>query len=550
MNKFYKLKGDEKMRKRTFMLLASLLFVIGALVACGGDDDTSGTGDGGSADGEQVLRMHLGADPTTFDPSLHEDFLTGSMTRQLFDGLYRLGEDGPEPSLATDLDLSEDGLTYTFTLRESEWTNGDPVTAHDFVYAWMRILNAETASGAAHNAFIIKNGEPYFHGEVDADEVGVKALDDYTLEVELEYPAPYFLEMLTGSQFMPLNEDVVEGDENWADDPSTYVTNGPFKLESYSVQDEVIIVKNDTYWDKDEVKLDRVEYILIEDDNTALDMYNTDELDWVGSPLGSIPGDAITPLLEEGTLQTQDRAHMTAARFNVEKEPFGNEKIRKAFSYAINRADITEHVTQAGERPAMGFAPYTASVNPDGYFEDHNVEEAKKLLEEGMNEEGYDELPQITYLYPTSDRNHRLAQTLQAQLEDAFGITIELEHKEAKVFFEQQNAGDHMFSFAGRSGSFNDSINFLQNYMIKDSTSNNTNWHNPEYNEYLEQARVEPDEDKRNELIYKAEEIMMSDMPLSPLFSGTTTWVQADKVKGIPMASIGHIDLKYGYIEE
>src|SRR5699024_4400007 len=248
-------------------------------------------------------------------------------------------------------------------------------------------------------------------------------------------------------------------------------------------------------------------------------------------------------------VQTEDRAHMTAERYNVEKEPFQNEKIRKTFAYALNRADITEHVTQAGEKPALGFVPYTAIVNPDGYFEDNNVEEAKKLLEEGMEEEGYDELPQVTFLYNTNDRNHRLAQTIQAQIKEGLDIDIDLEHKEAKVFFEQQNEGDHMFSIAGRSGSFNDGINFLQNYMIKDSTSNNTNWHNPEFNEFLEEARMESDADKRDELLRKGEEVMMDDMPLTPLFSGTTTWIQDEKVKNVPMTSIGHVDLKYGYIE-
>lgn len=547
------------MRKASLVITLLLSVILaGVLVACSGSSDSASApdsdaknGESGDADSEQVLRMHLGTDPTTFDPSLQEDFISGSITRQIFDGLVRIGEnDEPVESLATDIDISDDGLTYTFKLRESEWTNGDPVTAHDFVYSWMRVLNAETASASAHNAFLIKNGEAYFNGEAEAEEVGVKALDDYTLEVELEYPAPYFLELLTGSQFMPLNEEAVEGDERWADDPSTFVTNGPFTLESYSIQDEVVLVKNDTYWDKDEVQLDRIEYILIEDSNTALDMYNLGELDWIGSPTGGIPGDAIKPLIDEGVLQTKDRAHMLAARFNVEKEPFGNEKIRKAFSYAINRADLTEHVTQAGEQPAMGFVPATAAVNPEGYFKDNNVEEAKKLLEEGMKEEGIEELPPITFLYNTSDRNHRLAQALQAQIKEALGVEIELEHKEDKVFFEQQNAGDHMFSIAGRSGSFNDAINFLQNYMIKDSTSNNTNWHNPKFNEYLEKARVEPDEEKRNELLYKAEEIMMDDMPLTPLFSGTTTWIQNEKVKGIPVTSTGHIDLKYGYIEE
>ncbi|HLQ74199.1 MAG TPA: peptide ABC transporter substrate-binding protein [Bacillota bacterium] len=541
------------MSRKGLTLLLSLIFTALILAACGGgsdDGEESSTSEEGSSSEEQVLRMHLGDDPTTFDPSLHEDFVTGSMTRQIFDGLVRFGEDGePTESLAESIDISDDGLTYTFELRESEWTNGDPVTADDFVYSWTRVLSAETASGAAHNAFLIKNGEDYFNGDAEKEDVGVKALDEYTLEVELEYPAPYFLELLTGSQFMPLNEEAVEGNDDWADDPETYVTNGPFSLESYSIQDEVVLVKNDTYWDKDNVQLDRVEYILIEDDNTALDMYETGELDWVGSPLGAIPGDAIKPLLDEGTLQTEDRAHMTAARFNVEKEPFQNEKIRKAFAYALNRADITEHVTQAGEKPALGFVPYTAIVNPDGYFEDNNVEEAQQLLEEGMEEEGYDELPKVTFLYNTNDRNHRLAQTIQAQIKDALDIDIDLEHKEAKVFFEQQNEGDHMFSIAGRSGSFNDGVNFLQNYMIKDSTSNNTNWHNPEYNEFLEEAREEADADARDDLLRKAEEVMMDDMPLTPLFSGVTTWIQDDKVKNVPMTSIGHVDLKYAHIE-
>src|SRR5690625_2740353 len=159
------------MTKKAYALLLSLIFAALVLAACGGGSDDGGSADGESSDQEQVLRMHLGDDPTTFDPSLHEDFVTGSITRQVLDGLVRFGEDGePTESLAENIDISDDGLTYTFELRESEWTNGDPVTAHDFVYSWTRVLNAETASGAAHNAFLIKNGEDYFNGDADKED--------------------------------------------------------------------------------------------------------------------------------------------------------------------------------------------------------------------------------------------------------------------------------------------------------------------------------------------------------------------------------------------
>src|SRR5699024_8260882 len=164
----------------------------------------------------------------------------------------------------------------------------------------------------------------------------------------------------------------------------------------------------------------------------------------------------------------------------------------------------------------------------------NNVEEAQQIHEEGMEEEGYDELPKVTFLYNTNDRNHAIAQTIQAQIKDALDIDISLEHKEAKVFFEQQNEGDHMFSIAGRNGSVNDPLHFLQNYTIKDSNSNNTNWESQEFNAYLEEAKKEADDEKRDELLYKTEEVMMDDMPLTPLFSGTTSWLQNDKVKNVP----------------
>src|SRR5699024_8247005 len=179
---------------------------------------------------------------------------------------------------ASRIEVFDDKLTYKFTLRETEWSNGDPVVAGDFAYAWMRILNPESGSGNANIFFLIKNAKDYYEGNMEAEDVGIKVLDDYKLEVTLEHPAPYFLELLTGSHYMPVNEKVVEENDEWADDPSTFVSNGPFVLDSYNIKDEVILKKNETYWEKDVVKLDKVEFVLIEDNNTAFDMFNTEKL--------------------------------------------------------------------------------------------------------------------------------------------------------------------------------------------------------------------------------------------------------------------------------
>lgn len=526
------------MRKKALLVIGAMLVLFSVLSGCS-DDTTSNDGD------SKVLRMQLGADPTTFDPAHNGDFLTSALLRQMFDGLVRLDENSePVESVASNIEVSDDKLTYTFTLRESEWSNGDPVTAHDFAYAWLRILNPDTGSSNADIFFLIKNAEAYYEGTGTVEEVGIKAVDDQTLEVTLEYPAPYFLELLTGSHYMPVNQKVVEGNDKWANDPSTLVSNGPFVLSSYKIKDEVVLEKNDKYWEKDVVNIDKVEYVLIEDNNTALDMFNTGKLDWVGAPVGSLPGDALKTLKDEGKLNSKPSAHASAIVYHMDMEPFTNTKIRQAFSYAINRQDLTEHVLQGGQKPALGLVPATMLLNPDGYFTDHNVEEAKKLLKEGMKELGISELPPITYLYISSENGHKIAQAVQAQLKEGLGVDIILESLEAKVFFDVQFADEksHQFSFAGWTADYNDPIDFLQSYLVDD-------WESVAYDDLLKQAKVEPDPAKRDEFLFQAEKLMMDEMALIPLYSGANNWIHSEKVKGIYVTSISHYELKWADIE-
>jgi oligopeptide transport system substrate-binding protein len=479
---------------------------------------------------------------------MSNDVISGAFIRSLYDSLVRLDKDGkPVNSVASDIKISDDKKVYTFTLRDSKWSNGDPVTAKDFAFAWMRVLDPKTASGSAYKYYPIKNARAFFQGNAKAEDVGIKVIDDKTLEVTLENPTPYFLTLATF--YYPVNQKVVEGNADWAKKPESIVTNGPFKLSVWEHKNKIELVKNDQYWEKDVVKLDKIDFSMIEDTNTELEMFNNDDLDWAGAPISGLPADAIGPLHEEGKLQTMERATNYYLLFQTEKAPFTNEKIRKAFSYAINRKDIADNIGQAGQTPLMGFVPLSASLKKEGYFKDNDTQTAKQLLADGIKELGLAKLPEITYLYNTSDLNKKIAEALQAQWKQVLGVDVKLVNKELKVMFDDQEQGNYMISRSGWTGDYNDSVNFLELLMEKNSSNNSTLWHSEKYVELVQKAYAEPDESKRNEYLVEAEGILMDEMPVTGIYSSVNSWVQSEKVKGITVDPLGYIDFKWGYKE-
>lgn len=495
----------------------------------------------------QILRMNA-AEPETLDSGMSNDVISGAFIRSLYDSLVRLDKDGkPVNSVASDIKVSDDKKVYTFTLRDTKWSNGDPVTANDFAFAWMRVLDPKTASGSDYKYYPIKNARAFFQGKAKAQDVGIKVIDDKTLEVTLENPTPYFLTLATF--YYPVNQKVVEGNGDWAKKPETIVTNGPFKLANWEHKNKIELVKNDQYWEKDVVKLDKIDFSMIEDTNTELEMFNKGDLDWAGGPISALPADAIGPLKDEGKLEAMARATNYYLLFQTEKPPFTNAKIRKAFSYAINRKDIADNIGQAGQTPLMGFVPLSASLKSDGYFKDNDTETAKQLLAEGMKEMGISQLPEITYLYNTSDLNKKIAEALQAQWKKVLGVDVKLTNKELKVMFDDQEHGKYMISRSGWTGDYNDSVNFLELLMEKNSSNNSTLWHSEKYVELVQKAYAEPDESKRNQYLVEAETILMDEMPVTGIYSSVNSWVQSDKLKGITVDPLGYIDFKWGYME-
>jgi oligopeptide transport system substrate-binding protein len=531
------------MRRNGRLLLCILLAVIFTLGGFGTRTDT-----GAQTESEpQVLRLNL-SEPATLDPALAEDVVSGAVIRAMFDGLVRLDKDGiPQRSLAERIEVSEDKLTYTFTLRDSCWTNGDPVTADDFAYAWIRALDPHTASGSAYQYYILKNGAAFHAGKVNAEEVGVKALDKKVLQVTLEYPAPYFL--ATCSFFYPVHRKTVEGNKEWARHSGTLVSNGPFRLEDWKHKNKLVLARNETYWDKQAVKLDRIEFSMIEDANTELAMFENGELDWAGQPLSGLPVDAVQPLKEAGKLFTKPKATTYYIRFNCERPPFTNANIRRAFAYSINRREIAEHIGQAGQTPLTGFVPISASLKPEGFFLDHDVEKARQFLAEGMKELGITRLPPVTYLFNTSDRNKKIAETLLAQWKNVLNADVRLINKETKVYLDDQIQGKFEITRSSWTGDCNDPVNFLEKFIEPYSASNITRWHNPKYTALIRQSYAERDENKRRRLLLEAETLLMEEMPLTGIFSDVNAWVQSGHVKGIQVDPLGYIDFKWGYKE-
>jgi oligopeptide transport system substrate-binding protein len=543
------------MKKNVFIAMSSILVLSAALAGCGGDKPTDGAADNSKQSASdssepKVLRLNLHSEPPTADPGIADDSTSGAIIRATFDGLTRVQEDGKaHESVAEKIDISEDRRTYTFHLRDSKWSNGEPVTAHDFEFAWKRVLDPKTGSNYAYQLYYIKNAEKYNLGKAKAEDVGVKALDDKTLQVTLENPTPFFLELTAFYTYYPVNKKVVEANPNWAGEAKTHVGNGPFKMEEWEHKNKLTLVKNENYWDKEAVKLDKIEFSMVEDENTELSMFDNGELDWAGAPLSALPTDAIPALKDSGKMVTQPIAGLYMYKFNTEQPPFNNAKIRKAFAYAIDRKSIIDNVTQANQQPAMGIVPPTMAVSANPYFKDNDVETAKKLLAEGMKELGISKLPPITLSFNTSEGHKKIAEAIQDQWKKAFGVEVKLENKEWKVYLDDLHQGKFQIGRAGWSGDFNDAINFLELFKYKKGGNNDTNWEHPKYQELLNKSALETDPEKRKQILAQAEQLIMEEMPAAPIYFYTQSWVKSDKVKGVIIDGLGFVDWKWATIE-
>lgn len=497
---------------------------------------------------EKILYLNNGNEPTSFDPSVGFDAVSWNALNNVMEGLVRLSKDHiAEPATAEKVDVSEDGLTYTFTIREdAKWSNGDPVLASDFVYGWLHMLNPETASPAAFLAYFIEGAEAYNNGEGTADAVAIKALEEKVFEVKLNAPTEAFLNIITNPSFFPVNEKVATENPTWFTEADTFVGNGPFKLASWEHDVSFSFAKNENYWDAGSVKLDKVEWAMVDDSNTEYQMYETGELDVSG-----VPSELADQLMSDPELKNEDQAGLYFYRFNVSQEPFTNKKIRQAFGLAVNQQEIVEFVTKNGEKPAEGFVPY-GFIGPDGKefretagkLTGFDAEKAKTLLAEGMAEEGYTALPEVVLTYSTSDVHKKIAEALQSKFKEVLGVDVKLQNVEASVFAAEQKEFKYQLSRSSFLFDYADPVNALESF-ITGSSMNRTTWSNPEYDKLITDIKNETDEMKRWEMLIQADAMLMEEMPVFPVHYYNQVTLEKSNVSGIVRHPVGYMDLKW-----
>ncbi|MER2071837.1 MAG: peptide ABC transporter substrate-binding protein [Psychrobacillus sp.] len=545
--------------KKWLSLFVVALFVL-VLSACtatkdAGETPETNTGNEGEeketaveTETEKVLKLNNGNEPTSFDPSVGFDAVSWNALNNLMEGLVRLSKDHiAEPATAEKIDVTEDGLTYTFTIRDdAKWSNGEPVLASDFVYGWLHMLNPETASPAAFLAYFIDGAEAYNSGEGAAEDVAIKALEEKVFEVKLNAPTEAFLNIITNPSFFPVNEKVATENATWFTESDTFVGNGPFKLTAWEHDVSFTFAKNENYWDADTVKLDKVEWAMVDDSNTEYQMYETGELDVSG-----VPAELADQLMDSPELKNEDQAGLYFYRFNVSQEPFTNKKIRQAFGLAVDQQEVVEFVTKNGEKPAEGFIPY-GFVGPDGKeFREtagklvgFDAEKAKTLLAEGMAEEGYTVLPEVTLTYSTSDTHKKIAEALQSKFKEVLGVDVTLQNVEASVFATEQKEFKYQLSRSSFLFDYADPVNALESF-ITDSSMNRTTWSNAEFDKLIADIKKEIDEVKRWEMLIQADALLMDEMPIFPVHYYNQVTLEKPSISGIVRHPVGYMDLKW-----
>lgn len=501
----------------------------------------------------KLLLLNNIKEPTSLDPPIGFDEPSYNILNNLMEGLTRLDADQkPQPAAASEWKVSPDGKVYTFTLRDNKWSNGEPVTARDFEYAWKRMLDPKLASPAAPLAYIMEGAEAYNSGKGTADGVKVKALDDKTLEVILAQPASWTLLLVSNPAFFPVNKATDEKNPKWAAEAATFVGNGPFKLTEWAHDSELKVVKNENYWDAANVTLAGAVWKMIDDENTEYQMYINQEL----HRTTTVPADMADQLFKEGKVFVQDGAGTEFYRFNVTKEPFDNKNIRKAFSLAIDRQTLVDLVLMRKQKPGTAFVSYgLPDANNAGQFREAGGElvkydptEAKKWLEQGMKEKGYTTLPEVTLTYRSGTNYEKTAQALQEMFKQNLGVDVKLQKVEGKVLTDMQKQLQFQLARSSWLPDFGDAINFLDIFQSK-SPSNRTGWNNPQYDKLIQDAYKEADDVKRIQMLHDAEKILMEEAPIAPLYFYNTSLLQSDKASGIVSTSLSYTDLRKAVVK-
>lgn len=575
-----------KNRKRLLALALVGVMSLGMLLSgCGGTSAQSPSpSPSASAPAESTpaegfdMAVCIASEPQTIDPALNSAVDGAIMTQHMFEGLMKWVDSGNPVNdkgnmnyaalaagQAESYEKTDNGdgtVTYTFKIRsDAKWSDGQPVTANDFVYSWQRLANPLTAADYCYMIDMVQGYAAVNAGEADPTTLGVSAPDESTFVVNLTYDCPYFLEICAFPAAFPVRQDIIEayGDTWTTDDNSShYISNGPWKLAEWVHDSYIKMVPNEYHYDAANLGPDSLTFQLMEDQNSMLAAYRSGDLQFIED----MPVDEIAGLLASGELNIVDYIGTYYVCYQTQAAPFDNALVRQAFTLAIDSKYIVEQVTQTGQVPATGFVPAGIyDADPDGddfrtvggdYWDapvddatyQANCEKARQLLAEAgyPNGEGF---PTVTYLYNTSDAHKAVGEALQQMWQEELGVTVQLQNQEWNAFLETRKKGEYQIARNGWIADYNDPCSFLDMWYTGGG-NNDAQYSNPEYDAMIDAAKATSDPAERMSYFHKAEDIIIGqDWALGPIYFYTQKYMMADDISGAFYTPLGYFI--YGY---
>ncbi|MGO1060919.1 peptide ABC transporter substrate-binding protein [Planococcus sp. FY231025] len=545
-------------KMKTQMLLVLMAFVL-ILSGCNfnSSEGTSSEGaEGEEGKASQVLNVSETADIPTLDSTKAHDGVAFTVLNNVNEGLYRQDENHqPIEALATEHTTNEDETVHTFTLRDSKWSNGEPVTAQDFEYAWKRVMKDASPYNFMFVTASIKNAEAIMNEEKDAEELGVKAVDEKTLEVTLENANPLLESLLTFPTFLPQNQAFVEeqGDQ-YALEAENILFNGPFKLVDWTHEQGWKYEKNADYWDAEAVKLDAINAYVVKDSTTGVNLYETNKVDRI-----NLSSESVDQYKEDENFDTILEPSLIFLRFNHNHPVLGNKKVRQAVNMAIDKESLTDVILKDGSTALNGVVPKGFFQSPDGEdFRDLNgdfntgtVEEAQKLFAEGLKEAGATDVTASINI-SDSDDHKKVAEYLQAQLEENLpGFKLEIKAVPFAQRLEIEKAIEYDISLSSWGPDYSDPMTYLDMWL-EGGSANRMDYHNPKLDELVSQARVETDLAKRYDMMLNIEKILLEeDAAIAPLYQDGSAILMRNKIKDLIVHPTGaSFSYKWASIEE
>ncbi len=488
-----------------------------------------------------------GAEVQDLDPATVSGVTEHRILSALFEGLTSLDPETlePIPAVAERWEVSDDKRFYTFFIRRNAyWSNGEPVTAKDFINSWERILSPKLSSEYSYLLFCIKNAKDFFEGRIENfSDVGAIAIDEHTLRVELEYPTAYFLKMQVHNIWYPIHRKTIEkyGRFDERNNPWTHtgnhVSNGPYQLEEWIPNKIIRVRKNPYYWNKDSVAIENISFYPIDNQMTEERLFRIGYLDLTNTiPLRKLE---YYKIKQPQSLVLHPYIGVYYYRINVKNPIFSNPSIRKSLAYSIDRKQIVEYILKGGEQPALYYVPNGIGKYKSPQKIIYDPVYAKQLL----NEAGYIDgknFPTIEILFNTSEAHKLIAEAIQRMWKKHLNIDVKLLNQDWKVYLSSMNQLDYQIARSAWIADFLDPINFLECFLSY-SGNNRTGWENKQYDKLVEQAYRESNEDKRNELLFQAEEILLEELPIIPIYFYTWKILVSSRVENFYPNVLGYI---------